>query len=626
MFARTEGYAGNVQQIYAGAITQLTELAIAFKPKEGETFSFDANEKMKGKATNILRTMNAKVYGAIQGGVKAEWTQSNIKNDKLVAAIFGKDAFEKNHFARYFDRNEKAMNAFMDRSKKEGGLGLSQKVWNYTGQLKAELEVALDLGIGEGGSAAHISKAVRSYLNEPDKLFKRVQITTKDAEGNITKTGRYKLSKAAQAYHPGQGVYRSSYKNAMRLTRTETNMAYLTADHERWQQFDFVVGYEVKLSSNHPVTDICNDFAGKYPKTFKFVGWHVMCRCFVIAILCTEKELDSLSDALLNGEELKDFKSINEVTGVPDGFTGWIEANKKRAATAKSIPYFIRDNFVEGDITKGLSLIRPIVDPIKEGTKIIEFIPSKTIQEIEQRYKNAGFTRVDLGRATIEQANIILEPIEFEAKRGLLEIAEIRLQNGIVSSGRSVNGITAAQYWQADLAKDRMLKINLDAFKINTYQPLKSFETEISLRESRINGLNQSIKNYEDRLGQSAMKDKIYKKDIRIAKNQISNYEYEISKLNKQIENGEFPIPQNVSSLLKDKASQVKADVTHELGHYYDNISEATGKGLYKDYIKEISVYGASDKQEYFAEWFVQYRLHGSKGVPEDLLKIFKKF
>lgn len=419
MFARTEGYAGNVQQIYAGAITQLTELAIAFKPKEGETFSFDANEKMKGKATNILRTMNAKVYGAIQGGVKAEWTQSNIKNDKLVAAIFGKDAFEKNHFARYFDRNEKAMKAFMDRSKKEGGLGLSQKVWNYTGQLKAELEVALDLGIGEGGSAAHISKAVRSYLKEPDKLFKRVQITTKDAEGNITKTGRYKLSKAAKMYNPGQGDYRSSYKNAMRLTRTETNMAYLTADYERWQQFDFVVGYEVKLSSNHPVTDICNDFAGKYPKTFKFVGWHPQCRCFVIAILCTDKELDTLTDAILKGEDMPIVSSINEVKRVPNSFIEWIEANKSRVATALSIPYFIRDNFVEGDITKGLSLAKPaVVSPTVVAPPVVVTVPPVVVST-DKYTQNLIDTSNKIGVAlgdemTFEDANELKGNINFD--------------------------------------------------------------------------------------------------------------------------------------------------------------------------------------------------------------------
>ena len=55
----------------------------------------------------------------------------------------------------------------------------------------------------------------------------------------------------AQAYHPGQGVYRSSYQNAMRMARTEINSAYREADSIRWQQLDFIVGYEVKTSKSH---------------------------------------------------------------------------------------------------------------------------------------------------------------------------------------------------------------------------------------------------------------------------------------------------------------------------------------------------------------------------------------
>ena len=38
-----------------------------------------------------------------------------------------------------------------------------------------------------------------------------------------------------------RGVYRSSYNNARRLAATETNIAYRTADHLRWQQMDFVI-------------------------------------------------------------------------------------------------------------------------------------------------------------------------------------------------------------------------------------------------------------------------------------------------------------------------------------------------------------------------------------------------
>ena len=103
------------------------------------------------------------------------------------------------------------------------------------------------------------------------------------------KHGNLRLSKAAKAYHPGRGVYRSSYRNALRLTATENNMAYRTADHLRWQQQPFVVGIEIKLSNNHTCkgvigrfVDICDDRAGVYPKDFKFVGWHPHCRCYCV--------------------------------------------------------------------------------------------------------------------------------------------------------------------------------------------------------------------------------------------------------------------------------------------------------------------------------------------------------
>ena len=144
------------------------------------------------------------------------------------------------------------------------------------------MELALDIGIGEGRSAAELSRDVRRYLNHPERLFRRVR----DKHGNLV------LSQAAKAFNPGQGVYRSSFKNARRLTATETNMAYRKADNERWQQLFFVVGFEVKLSNNHsingvPFTDICDELAGKYPKTFVFTGWHPLCRCYTVPILIT---------------------------------------------------------------------------------------------------------------------------------------------------------------------------------------------------------------------------------------------------------------------------------------------------------------------------------------------------
>lgn len=162
--------------------------------------------------------------------------------------------------------------------------------------------------------------------------------------------GKLALSKNAKAFHPGQGVYRSSYKNAMRLTRTETNAAYRLADQDRWQRMDFVVGMRVHKSNNHPTEDICDVLAGDYPKTFKFSAWHPQCRCYVTSILCTKEEMMQMQRDILAGKSTNGFRSVNEVRTVPKAFTDWVDANGDRIMRAKALTYFLKD---KGKIVDG---------------------------------------------------------------------------------------------------------------------------------------------------------------------------------------------------------------------------------------------------------------------------------
>ena len=205
------------------------------------------------------------------------------------------------------------------------------------------MEMGLDLGIRAGKSADQISRDLRQYLQHPDMLFRRVR----DEHGILH------LSQRAKAFHPGQGVYRSSYLNARRLAVTETNTAYRTADHERWQDMDFVVGIEIHLSGNHTCkgrdgkqhafTDICDELAGKYPKDFKFTGWHPHCRCYATSILKTEEEMAADTQKLLKGEKVSS-ESVNAVKDVPDGFKKWMERNQERMERTKALPKFLNEN------------------------------------------------------------------------------------------------------------------------------------------------------------------------------------------------------------------------------------------------------------------------------------------
>lgn len=97
---------------------------------------------------------------------------------------------------------------------------------------------------------------------------------------------------------------------------------------------DFVVGIEIKLSNNHPIDDICDELKGKYPKDFKFTGWHPLCRCHAVTILKTPDEMAEDNRRILAGEEPMD-ASVNAVDDVPAAFKDWVEEHADRIASAR---------------------------------------------------------------------------------------------------------------------------------------------------------------------------------------------------------------------------------------------------------------------------------------------------
>ena len=360
LFNRTEGYAANVRIIYQQAFERIINLVKGTELEDGKPFSF-ADYGYSEEVTPILRDMYSRVYQVIRGGVEKEWLASNENNDALVKSVFGEQSIKDNHFARFFKRNKEAMDAFFARKSGDGGLNLSQKVWRYTGMFRDELENTLDLAIGEGVPANRLAAQIKKYLQDPDKFYRRFRIKVgKDENGQPIYGRKWKRrvwDKEANSYkwvddspkhfHPGRGVYRSSARNAQRLARTETNIAYRTADFERWAQLDFVVGIEIKLSNNHPVSDICDDLKGVYPKTFRWKGWHPNCRCYQVPVLAKQEELDEMLDKILDGDNPATVECEEKVKELPSQFTGWMQANEQRIkdATEKgTLPYFLRDN------------------------------------------------------------------------------------------------------------------------------------------------------------------------------------------------------------------------------------------------------------------------------------------
>lgn len=355
---RTEAYAERVRTLFAMTVNEILALNKSVPQLgEGEMFSFDSEGLNKQKEVErLLRQLHSVATMAIENGIKLEWAQANVECDKLVQSCFGKKVLESPEFTAWTQRNSSAMTAFLNRSEK--GLNLSQRVWKSVRQLRDEMEVAITVSVGEGESAASMSRKVRQYLNDPDLMFRRFRY--KDPEtGEWKRKWKKKIKDPAtgkvrwidydkssyQDEWTGPGYYKSSAQNAMRVARTETNIAYRRADQARWEQMDFVLGQRVQLSRSHPKKDICDKLAGDYPPDFVFDGWHPQCFCFVTPILVDEDEMQKVTEAFLRGEKYT--PKGKRIKDYPENFKDWVRENEDNIAAARergTEPYFIRNN------------------------------------------------------------------------------------------------------------------------------------------------------------------------------------------------------------------------------------------------------------------------------------------
>lgn len=262
----------------------------------------------------FLKKTNIVIVQGIENSwiIRERYENTNIKNS--IPPELYKKLSEKGLFAH----RKAALDQFIERKVKK--LKLSQRVWKLGPQIKMEIESIIQMGVLDGRTASLISSDLLRHLKEPDKLFRRIR----DAKGDL------QLSKAAAAYNPGRGVYRSSYKNAMRLARNETNKAYRAAGYERVQTLDFVIGTKISLSNSHskrmPEGDICDHLQGVYPKNFRWSGWHVLCMCRVTSVLASDKEIE----AYLKTYDTKQVKLPKQIKTFPPGLKKWSDENKHR--------------------------------------------------------------------------------------------------------------------------------------------------------------------------------------------------------------------------------------------------------------------------------------------------------
>ena len=330
-------YIRDIKKAYTIAINKITKLSSKVNLNKNSEFYFRNHSALNKKINKIILDLNKLVLNTTKIGMQDEWEVAVIKNNELAKWVAGSniDKLPTKYKTLFLASNVDVRQAFIRRL--DNGLGLSSKVWRNSQQFKQELEVALESGIGRGKSAQAIAMEIKQYLIDHNKLFRRVR---KQPGGAL------RLSKAAKAYNPGQGRYRSSYKNAVRLARNETNFSYEESNYQKRNQQPFVVGMKIMVSPQHNPSDdkggiSCIDLQGNYPKNFNWTyKWHVNCRCISLSILKTKGELDEDMKLILSGLP-PDVYSQNTVEDMPKSFNSYISTNKKKWKNWKNQPRFL---------------------------------------------------------------------------------------------------------------------------------------------------------------------------------------------------------------------------------------------------------------------------------------------
>lgn len=376
---RLAGYASLIQSVYETLNLEAAKTVenLFIKDVIEEPFSFTIYPETQKKMAEIQKRFVEDIGAVIYRGTSDEWKNSNEVQDLLANNVLkAYDAvIDREKYKVLYQTNSDALKAFQNR--KDKGFNVSEKLWEQSVVYKKELEDAISCAIEKGMSAVTLSKRISKYLQD----FPLLQKDYKEKFGIA--------SKAMDC------EYRS-----IRLAASEINMAYRAAENKRWEQMDFVVGYEIKLSGNHtlngkPFTDICDSLAGKYPKDFVWTGWHPLCRCYKIPILKTEEEFWSW-----DGRSEASTDSVNSVRDVPDQFKKWVLDNSVRIEKANAkgtLPYFLKDN-------KG----------------IFENISTeKSVSELMQRASDVGSEVQSLAYGIASRYSGYVTPVNFKSKSSI---------------------------------------------------------------------------------------------------------------------------------------------------------------------------------------------------------------
>lgn len=324
-----------------------------------------SNQGIESAVDRELLNLESMLYANISAFQKDGWERAERKNDDFISQFIKGMAISSATKDGMFSHSLSAFEA-LKNDIDANGFKLSDRVWNITQQTKSQLEFYLDSGVVAGRNSNGISSDIRQILQNPQKRFRRIR----------NEKGELVLSQPMKDYHPGQGVYRSAYKNALRTSATTTNTAYRSADYERWSKQDFILGIEIHRSANNRgPCRICDAMVGKYPKTFKFTGFHPFCICFATPITM---EPENFADFLLNDTVPKE----QVITDIPQGAKDFVIENKDGLQSA----FWYKDNFTNDGGLQREIVSQPITNEVIKVSKPKRIKTDSEIANIKQKW------------------------------------------------------------------------------------------------------------------------------------------------------------------------------------------------------------------------------------------------
>jgi hypothetical protein len=184
-----------------------------------------------------------------------------------------------------------------------------------------EIESLISQGVLEGKSARTLAKELKGFVKGKPIRY----------QGTLIKGGNLNYQ-------------------AIRLAATELNLAFRTSDFLQNSRLPFVESVTIELSSSHPVSDICDELVGTYPKGYLFQGFHPLCICIATYNnIPKEKFVDYIKTGKMD--------TAGFITDIPKRAQRYLNENAKRLLSYKNKPYFLENYTQNMTLKKSVSKI-----------------------------------------------------------------------------------------------------------------------------------------------------------------------------------------------------------------------------------------------------------------------------